>query len=210
MPSTPTTKSQVQAYRFVLRRMQSALVRKDAVMLHDPMRTHSRATVVGVCIAAIGLVGFLIFGILKPAAKAPTSDGIVIGKPSGQVYVLLTKPDRKLVPVFNLASARLLLLAQQEEQQQQASAGGAKPKVQANQQVVAPSVVDDNQLRDIPKGRKVGIADGPDLLPSSDQRIQSLWTVCDQYILNTGLNEPASENKVETTVMAGVSDLGQS
>jgi len=189
--------------------MQSALVRKDAVMLHDPMRTHSRATVVGVCIAAIGLVGFLIFGILKPAAKAPTSDGIVIGKPSGQVYVLLTKPDRKLVPVFNLASARLLLLAQQEEQQQQASAGGAKPKVQANQQVVAPSVVDDNQLRDIPKGRKVGIADGPDLLPSSDQRIQSLWTVCDQYILNTGLNEPASENKVETTVMAGVSDLGQ-
>ncbi len=29
MPSTPTTKSQVQAYRFVLRRMQSALVRKD-------------------------------------------------------------------------------------------------------------------------------------------------------------------------------------
>ncbi|MFD1052463.1 type VII secretion protein EccB, partial [Kibdelosporangium lantanae] len=54
MPSTPTTKSQVQAYRFVLRRMQSALVRKDAVMLHDPMRTHSRATIVGVCLGVLG------------------------------------------------------------------------------------------------------------------------------------------------------------
>lgn len=210
MPSTPTTKSQVQAYRFVLRRMQSALVRKDAVMLHDPMRTHSRATVVGVCIAAIGLVGFLIFGILKPAAKAPNSDGIVIGKPSGQVYVMLTKPDRKLVPVFNLASARLLLMAQAEDQQKQQGGPGAaaKPQANPNQQAPAPTVVDDNQLRDIPKGRKVGIADGPDLLPSADQRIDSLWTVCDQYVLNRGLPDPASENNVETTVIAGVKDLG--
>jgi ESX secretion system ATPase EccB len=210
MPSTPTTKSQVQAYRFVLRRMQSALVRKDAVMLHDPMRTHSRATVVGVCIAAIGLIGFLIFGILKPAAKAPNADGIVIGKPSGQVYVMIAKPDRKLVPVFNLASARLLLMAQQEDQQKQQGGPGAaaKPQANPNQQAPAPTVVDDNQLRDIPKGRKVGIADGPDLLPSADQRIDSLWTVCDQYILNKGLPDPASENNVETTVIAGVKDLG--
>jgi type VII secretion protein EccB len=210
MPSTPTTKSQVQAYRFVLRRMQSALVRKDAVMLHDPMRTHSRATVVGVCLAGIGLIGFLIWGILSPQAKAPTSDGIVIGKPSGQVYVLLAKPDRKLIPVFNLASARLLLMAQQQEgSQDKQGAGAAAPAAAGPAKVVSPSVVDDNQLRDIPKGRKVGIADGPDLLPSTDQRIDSVWTVCDQYLLNKDLNEPASENKVETTVIAGVKDLGK-
>src|SRR5262245_36913060 len=123
MPSTPTTKSQVQAYRFVLRRMQSALVRKDAVMLHDPMRTHSRATIVGVCLAGVGLIGFLIWGILSPQAKAPTENGIVIGKPSGQVYVMLAQPDQKLIPVFNLASARLLLQAQQQESSQ--GPGGA-------------------------------------------------------------------------------------
>ncbi len=206
MPSTPTTKSQVQAYRFVLRRMQSALVRKDAVMPHDPMRTHSRATVVGVCLAALGLLGFLIWGILSPKPKAPDKDGIVIGKPSGQVYVLIAQPDKKLVPVFNLASARLLLLAQKEKGSEN-EAGGAKP-VAAQTEVVAPTVVDDNELRDIPKGRKVGIADGPDLLPSADQRIESTWTVCDQYILDPGLPDPAKEDKVETTVIAGVSDLG--
>ena len=89
-------------------------------MLHDPMRTHSRATIVGVCLAALGLLGFLIWGILSPKPKAPTEDGIVIGKPSGQVYVLIAKPDKKLIPVFNLASARLLLMAQQQDE---ASAG---------------------------------------------------------------------------------------
>ena len=206
MPSTPTTKSQVQAYRFVLRRMQSALVRKDAVMLHDPMRTHSRATVVGVCLAALGLLGFLIWGILSPKPKAPTDDGIVIGKPSGQVYVLIAQPDKQLVPVFNLASARLLLMAQQ----QKSADGGdnASAAAAASPKVVLPRVVDDNELRDIPKGRKVGIADGPDLLPSADQRIESRWTVCDRYVLDDDLNDPAKDDKVETTVIAGVKELG--
>lgn len=205
MPSTPTTKSQVQAYRFVLRRMQSALVRKDAVMLHDPMRTHSRATIVGVCIAALGLLGFLIWGILSPKPKAPTEDGIVIGKPSGQVYVLIAQPDKKLIPVFNLASARLLLYAQEKQGQEGGEQAAAKP---VSTKVVAPSVVDDNELRDIPKGRKVGIADGPDLLPSADQRIEPYWTVCDQYQLDEDLNDPTKRNTVETTVMAGVTKLG--
>ncbi|HEX6353962.1 type VII secretion protein EccB [Actinophytocola sp.] len=207
MPSTPTTKSQVQAYRFVLRRMQSALVRKDAVMLHDPMRTHSRATVVGVCIAAIGLIGFLIWGILSPRAKAPSDDGIVIGKPSGQVYVMIANPDRRLVPVFNLASARLLLMAQQQKDQQGAQ-GAQQAAAAGNAKVVTPTVVDDNDLRDIPKDRKVGIANGPDLLPSADQRIESIWTVCDQYALDRTQNDPARERKVETTVIAGVPERG--
>lgn len=206
MPSTPTTKSQVQAYRFVLRRMQSALVRKDAVMLHDPMRTHSRATVVGVCIAALGLLGFLIWGILSPKPKAPDEDGIVIGKPSGQVYVLVAEPDKKLIPVFNLASARLLLYAQSQEGKEGEQA--APQPAAASAEVVPPTVVDDNELRDIPKGRKVGIADGPDLLPSADQRVDPYWSVCDQYQLDENINDPAKRNTVETTVMAGVTDLG--
>lgn len=208
MPSTPTTKSQVQAYRFVLRRMQSALVRKDAVMLHDPMRTHSRATVVGVCIAALGLLGFLIWGILSPKPTTPNEDGIVIGKPSGQVYVLIAQPDKKLVPVFNLASARLLLMSQQNKGGEEQKVAGSAGPGGGNVKVAAPRVVDDNELRDIPKGRKVGIADGPDLLPSADQRIESRWTVCDQYVLEDGLPDPAKNNKVETTVIAGVKDLG--
>jgi type VII secretion protein EccB len=211
MPSTPTTKSQVQAYRFVLRRMQSALVRKDAVMLHDPMRTHSRATIVGVCLAALGLLGFLIWGILSPKPSVPSKDGIVVGKPSGQVYVLVTQPKKQLIPVFNLASARLLLYARSlgDDDPNSKVGGVGGPGSGGTTKVEAPTFVDDNELRDqIPRTRKAGIVDGPDLLPSKDQRVGSNWTVCDQYILEENDPDPARKDIVETSVIAGVDDLG--
>lgn len=209
MPSTPTTKSQVQAYKFVLRRMQSALVRRDAVMLHDPMRTHTRATFVGICLAAVGLVGFLVWGLISPAPGLPTSDGIVISKESGSVYVLLNNP-RKLIPTFNLASARLLLLAQQQGQTQGQTQKPAPAAPAAAASVAQPTVVSDKDLQDVPKGRLMGIQDGPQLLPGDDQRISDDWAVCDAYQLETNLNNPIINNKVETTVLAGVHDLGTS
>ncbi|MGH3575708.1 MAG: type VII secretion protein EccB, partial [Pseudonocardiaceae bacterium] len=68
MSTNPTTKAQVQAYRFVLRRMESALVRKDAVMLHEPTRHHLRATAVGVILALLGLAAFFVVGKLHPTS----------------------------------------------------------------------------------------------------------------------------------------------
>lgn len=214
MPSTPTTKSQVQAYRFVLRRMQSALVRKDAVMLHDPMRTHTRATIVGVVLAAVGMVGFLVYGLLSPDPKPPDKDSILISKQSGQVYVLINNP-KQLIPTFNLASARLLLVARKQQQNQnqpggqQAPAGGGS----SNQGPEQPTVVDDKELRDIPRGRMTGLQNGPDLLPSNDQRIDAYWAVCDAYKIDETLNKQASQNQIATTlppttVLGGVKDLG--
>jgi hypothetical protein len=70
MSTNPATKAQVQAYRFVLRRMESALVRKDAVMLHEPMRHHLRAMVLGLILALLGLAAFYLVGKLQPASTA--------------------------------------------------------------------------------------------------------------------------------------------
>ncbi len=70
MSTNPTTKAQVQAYRFVLRRMESALVRKDAVMLHEPMRHHLRATAVGLLLGLLGLAAFFVVGKLHPTSHA--------------------------------------------------------------------------------------------------------------------------------------------
>ncbi|MBF6247361.1 type VII secretion protein EccB, partial [Nocardia elegans] len=39
MPAQLTTKAQVNGYRFLLRRLDHALVRRDVRMLHDPMRS---------------------------------------------------------------------------------------------------------------------------------------------------------------------------
>lgn len=208
MPSTPTTKSQVQAYQFVLRRMQSALVRRDAVMLNDPMRTHSRATIVGVVLAALGVLIFVIWGLLSPKPAVPDAGNIVIGEQSGTVYVVAGNPKR-LIPTFNLASARLLLIAQQRQTSQQAGGQGASTQAAPTaSEVKNPTVVSDDQLKNIPRGRLTGIPDGPQLIPSDSQRAASGWAVCDEVKLEPSLPQPDSINKTETTVYAGVSKLG--
>ncbi len=205
MPSTPTSKSQVQAYRFVIRRMQSALVRKDAVMLHDPMRTHSRATMVGVALAIVGLAGFLVVGLLNPANPKP-SQGILISAQSGRVYVYAGKPAT-LIPTFNVASARLIYAAIQ--QQGKSGKQGQQSGANANQAVVAAQTVDDEALQKIPVGRLTGIADGPDLIPTTaDQRATGKWAVCDEVARSADLNNPTAQGNIKTTALAGISSVG--
>ncbi|MCU1683432.1 MAG: eccB [Amycolatopsis sp.] len=190
--------------------MQSALVRRDAVMLNDPMRTHTRATMVGVILGVLGLLGFVIFGLISPAPTVPAAGNIVIGEQSGTVYVVVGNPVT-LIPTFNLASARLLLMAQQQGAQAQAAgqAGAAPPAAPAAAQTVAnPVVVSDDQLRNIPRRKLTGIPDGPQLLPTASQRISNNWGVCDNLQLNLDLPDPTSPHKVETTVLAGVQSMG--
>ncbi|NBH08828.1 type VII secretion protein EccB [Amycolatopsis sp. SID8362] len=209
MPSTPTTKSQVQAYQFVLRRMQSALVRRDAVMLHDPMRTHTRATIVGVVLGALGMIVFVVWGLLSPAPSVPEAGNIVIGEQSGTVYVVAGNP-KKLIPTFNLASARLLLLAQQK--QSSAGSGGtpaapAAPAAASPASVKNPTVVSDAQLESIPRDKLTGIPDGPQLIPSDSQRISPNWAVCDQVQLDPSLPNPDT-GKTNTYVFGGIAPTG--
>ncbi|SDY64579.1 type VII secretion protein EccB [Amycolatopsis xylanica] len=172
--------------------MQSALVRRDAVMLNDPMRTHSRATVVGFFLGMIGMIGFVVWGLLSPAPSVPEAGKIVIGEQSGTVYVVMGNP-KKLYPTFNMASARLLLMAQ-------GGASGGKPS--------PATVVGDDQLRDVPRGRLTGIPDGPQLLPSASQRISNDWAVCDEIGIDRSLPGELS-GKNETSVYAGVPKLGR-
>lgn len=211
MASTPTTKSQVQAYRFVLRRMQSALVRRDAVMLHDPMRTHSRATAVGVLLGVVGLIGFLIYGFFSPDPQVDDNTQIAISKETGQVYVVRQGNPKTLIPMTNLASARLLLLARQQPDKGQVAVGGADAPAgsatQGGAQVAGgdPKLVSEKALAKLPKGRLTGIPDGPDVLPKPADRIGPDWSVCDTLALDESLNDPASPGKFTTTVLAGYS-----
>lgn len=207
MPSTPTTKSQVQAYQFVLRRMQSALVRRDAVMLHDPMRTHTRATIVGLVLAGLGMVVFIVWGLLNPQPAVPNSGSIVIGEQSGTVYVVTGNP-KQLIPTFNLASARLLLLAQQKQQSSGQGSGAttapAAPATNGAVNVVNPTVVSDEQLKNIPRGRLTGIPDGPQLIPTDSQRISANWAVCDQVELDKTQPVQDAAKKTDTYVFGGL------
>jgi Type VII secretion system ESX-1, transport TM domain B len=78
MSTDPTTTSQVQAYRFVLRRMESALVRQDAVMLHEPMRHHLRATALGLLLGVLLLVAFFVVGKMHPTSNAALAAALMV------------------------------------------------------------------------------------------------------------------------------------
>ncbi len=184
--------------------MQSALVRRDAVMLHDPMRTHTRATIVGIVLAALGVLVFVIWGLLSPKPSVPEAGNIVIGEQSGTVYVVAGNP-KKLIPTFNLASARLLIIAQSKQGAQQA---GSKPSGPAQaSEVKNPTVVSDEQLKNIPRGQLMGIPNGPQLMPTEGQRVAPDWGVCDEVMYDPTVPRP-DLTKTETTVYAGVKQLG--
>ena len=179
MAATPTTKSQVQAYRFVLRRMEHALVRKDAVMLHDPMRTQVRATAVGIVLGVLGLAGFALLSVFRPSPSID-QDLILVSKTSTQTFVVVPNADgtRVLHPVYNLASARLVV-----------------------GQAVAATLVDDKALDTLPRGAELGIVGGPDVLPAEGDRPSAVWTVCDDVLGDT--SSPSATPTLSTTVLSG-------
>ena len=105
MAAQPTTRWQVSGYRFLVRRMEHALVRRDVRMLHDPMRSQSRALAVGVAAACLGLAACAALALFRPQDKIGNA-AIVVGKDSGAMFVVM---DGALRPVLNLASARLIV-----------------------------------------------------------------------------------------------------
>ena len=200
MASTPTTKSQVQAYRFVLKRMESALVRRDAVMLHDPMRTHLRAAIVGLCLALVAVAGVFIFGFFKPKQALGTTDGIVMGSESGSVFVLVNNPTQRLIPAFNLASARLILVKMGGGGS--AAAGAAAP---------TPRKVKDDVLKNIPREPIAGIPGAPPDIPGANELVDPRWTLCDTTVQDQTLPEQAriKSPTIETTAVIGIDRPGR-
>lgn len=161
MPTDPTTKSQVQAYRFMLRRMENALVRRDAVMAHEPMRNHLTATAVGLIVGVLGLAAFFVVGMFSPTSQVRPGD-LVISKKSSAVYVVQDQP-RRLVPVLNLASARLLVAA--------FTGPGSEPP--------ETKWVEESALDGINRAPITGLIGAPPTLPSPQDLVPGPWSVCD-------------------------------
>ncbi|MGF6887303.1 type VII secretion protein EccB [Nocardia sp. GAS34] len=153
MPSRPTTRWQVSGYRFLVRRMEHALVRRDVRMLHDPMRSQSRAYSVGLILGVLGLAGCAVLALLKPQGSIGNST-ILMGKNSGQIYAVI---DGTVHPALNLASARLAI--------------GKSD---------TPASVAESQLSQKPMGPLIGIPGAPSLLSFDSSGKGRLWTVCDE------------------------------
>jgi type VII secretion protein EccB len=148
----PTTRLQISAYRFLLRRVECALLGRDFDTANQSLRAQTTSLAVGCALAAIVLLGCALPGLLRPHADLGRAR-IVMGQRSGALYVRVGDTWH---PVLNLASARLI---------------AATP---AN-----PQPVRESDLGRTQRGPLLGIPGAPQLLGEPLSADESAWTICD-------------------------------
>src|SRR3954463_12104038 len=99
-----STRLHVSGYRFLLRRMEHALVRGDIRMLDDPLRAQSLSLIAGVVLSVIVVAVCAILTFLRGPSTLGASP-IVMVRDSGALYV---RVGDTVHPVLNLSSARLI------------------------------------------------------------------------------------------------------
>ena len=102
-----TTKVQVSGWRFLLRRVEHAIVRRDTRMFDDPLQFYSRAVSAGIIIAVLVCLGAALLAYFKPLGKRG-GDTLLVDRTTNQLYVVMPGTGQ-LRPVYNLTSARLVL-----------------------------------------------------------------------------------------------------
>ncbi|MCV7221160.1 type VII secretion protein EccB [Mycolicibacterium elephantis] len=147
-----TTKVQVSGWRFLLRRVEHAIVRRDTRMFDDPLQFYSRAVSTGVIVAVLICLGAGLLAYFKPLGKRG-SDTLLVDRTTNQLYVVVPGGGQ-LRPVYNLTSARLVL----------GNAG-------------TPVAVKSDELNRMPKGQPIGIPGAPYATPIGGA--DSTWTLCD-------------------------------
>jgi type VII secretion protein EccB len=150
-------RDQAQAYRFVLHRVQAALLQGDGDAPEPPLRRIGIATFVSVMIAVLVVAGFGIVGLLKPGGKQGWQDQgvLVVEKETGTRFVY-DPNDGALHPVLNYTSARLIL----------------------NSDNVTVKLFSRKSLAGGPRGAPRGLPNLPDALPDAGGMINGPWTIC--------------------------------
>ena len=145
------TRHQVSGWRFVMRRIASGVALHDTRMLVDPLRTQSRAVLVGALVLITGLAGCFVFSLIRPGGVA-CDDAILADRTTSALYVRL---GDQLHPVLNLTSARLI---------------AGRPD--------NPTTVKTSEIDQFPRGNLIGIPGAPERMVHNTSR-DADWTVCD-------------------------------
>src|SRR5207302_78821 len=153
-------RDQLPAYRFVTRRIASALTAGDPDSPESPFRRMAGAMFGSVMVAVLVVAGAGILGALKPGGSTSwhTAGTLVVEQETNTRYVYL---DGVLHPVLNFASARLIL---------------------KNDPLPVASVAR-SSLAGVPRGLPVGIPGAPDALPDKGSLAATPWSVCSEPVL---------------------------
>ncbi|MEU4571946.1 type VII secretion protein EccB [Nonomuraea sp. NPDC023979] len=152
-----TNKDLHQAHRLMQQRLGMALLQGEPDVPESPMRRQNVATFSGILVGVLVLAVFGIWGLVSPgnATKLTDPGQLLIEEESGAAYVY-SQQQRRLLPVANYASARLIL---------------------GSGEVTTRSVTSAS-LADFARGPMVGISGAPDSLPVREKLVKAPWSVC--------------------------------
>lgn len=148
-------RDQVQAHRFAVSRLNSAMQLTDPDAVETPLGRTSRNLIVGTTLALIGAIGAFVFGLLVPGGSGSgwKKDGTLVqDSTTGAQFLYLASA---LHPMANYASARLL---------------------EGDKLVV--SKVSWSSLAGVPRGTAIGITGAPQELPAAEALSTAPWQVC--------------------------------
>ncbi|HEU4361228.1 MAG TPA: type VII secretion protein EccB [Mycobacterium sp.] len=145
-----TAQLQASGHRFVLRRVECALLCGTVRSPDEPLRVRS-SLAVGCLLAALVVGGCALLAVVRPQS-VPDSAPIVLGRQSGALYVWV---DATLHPVLNVASARLIAATDAD-----------------------PQPVRESDLERTPRGPLLGIPGAPQAVGAALPETAT-WSVCD-------------------------------
>jgi len=145
------TRHQVTGWRFLMRRIASGVALHDTRMLVDPLRTQSRAVLMGVLILITGVIGCFVFSLIRPNGTVG-NNAVLADRDTAALYVRI---GDQLHPVLNLTSARLI---------------AGEP--------VNPVLVKSTELDKFSRGNVIGIPGAPERMVQHTSR-DADWTVCE-------------------------------
>lgn len=151
MPRQPGTWLQVSAYRYLLRRTESALLGEYIRGAGLPSRTRSGPLALGCVVAVIVVAGCAVLGLLRPQVALDRAQ-IVVSRESGALFVRVGDVWH---PVLNLASARLIAAT-----------------------AAAPQAVTESALRATKRGPLLGIPGAPQFLGTPLSAGDMGWSIC--------------------------------
>lgn len=142
----------VSGYRFLLRRMECALLGRDLHAAGDALRAQTASLAIGGVLTAFALAACVFLALLRPQVALDRAQ-IVMAQESGALYVRVGDTWH---PVLNLASARLI------------AATAARPQP-----------VRESDLAHTKRGPLLGIPGAPQSLGEPLPAGESAWTICD-------------------------------
>jgi type VII secretion protein EccB len=179
-----TRRDLYQAHRLMMQRIGMALLAGEPDLPEPPTRRLAVSVFAGLMVGVLIVAGFGVWGLLSPGGATGLEEPgtLIIEKETGTKYVY-SQQDKKIYPVANYASARLIL----------------------NTNEVKRKLVSQASLAKFDRGQPVGILGAPDSLPTADHQVTGPWSVCVHSAENTAGGSTSYASLVVGSAVGGQS-----